>query len=139
MNPVGVDPRWEVFEPFQAHLLGDFPLVCVLFQHPFLSFADTSPRHSTLKLTKVNTYGLVFEWNGTSPNLKPVLLAAHQGSYSVDKLAHTKTYLEFSQTSYRSNPALSISGLTLRSLDISTVIDSIRTALNRAVANNGAH
>jgi hypothetical protein len=37
-------------------------------------------RHSTLKLTKVNTYGLVFEWKGTSPELKPVLLAAHQGA-----------------------------------------------------------
>ncbi len=32
MDPVGVDPRWEVFEPFQAHLLGDFPLVCVYSQ-----------------------------------------------------------------------------------------------------------
>lgn len=38
-------------------------------------------RHSTLSLTKVNTYGLLFEWTGSDKSLKPVLLAAHQGAY----------------------------------------------------------
>ncbi|KAF9453562.1 carboxypeptidase S [Macrolepiota fuliginosa MF-IS2] len=76
MDSVGIDPRWEVFKPFQSYLLGAFPLV-----------------HSTLKLTKVNTYGLVFEWKGTSPELKPVLLAAHQDvvpveSRTVDEWTH---------------------------------------------------
>ncbi|KAF9450372.1 carboxypeptidase S [Macrolepiota fuliginosa MF-IS2] len=67
MDPVGVDPRWEVFEPFQKYLLEAFPLV-----------------HSTLKLTKVNTYGLIFEWEGSSPELKPILLAAHQDVVPVE-------------------------------------------------------
>lgn len=35
--------------------------------------------HSTLELTKVNTYGLVYVWKGTDSSLKPLLLAAHQG------------------------------------------------------------
>lgn len=37
--------------------------------------------HTTLKLTKVNTYGLLYEWEGTDASLKPLLLAAHQGAY----------------------------------------------------------
>ena len=37
--------------------------------------------HSTLKLTKVNTYGLVFHWQGSNTGLKPILLAAHQGVF----------------------------------------------------------
>ena len=36
-------------------------------------------RHSTLTLTKVNTWGLLYEWEGSDPSLKPLLLAAHQG------------------------------------------------------------
>lgn len=35
--------------------------------------------HTNLKLTKVNTYGLYYEWKGTDESLKPLLLAAHQG------------------------------------------------------------
>ncbi|KAI0352310.1 carboxypeptidase S [Trametes cingulata] len=61
MGPVGEDPRWKVFGPFHDYLLKSFPLV-----------------HSTLQLTKVNTWGLVYEWKGSDPSLKPVLLAAHQ-------------------------------------------------------------
>ena len=34
--------------------------------------------HSTLKLTKVNTWGLVYAWKGSDASLKPLLLAAHQ-------------------------------------------------------------
>ncbi|KAJ7155550.1 hypothetical protein C8R43DRAFT_884619 [Mycena crocata] len=64
MPPVGQDPRWDVFAPFHDYLLEAFPLV-----------------HSTLSLTKVNTYGLLFEWKGSDKSLKPVLLAAHQGTY----------------------------------------------------------
>lgn len=37
--------------------------------------------HSTLKLTKVNTFALWYEWAGSDPSLKPVLLTAHQGVY----------------------------------------------------------
>ncbi|KAI0793902.1 carboxypeptidase S [Fomes fomentarius] len=61
MLPVGEDPRWDVFGPFHDYLLKAFPLV-----------------HSSLQLTKVNTWGLVYEWKGSDASLKPLLLAAHQ-------------------------------------------------------------
>ncbi|KAF8920578.1 hypothetical protein CPB85DRAFT_1372686 [Mucidula mucida] len=61
MDPVGVDPRWETMGLFHDYLLGAFPLV-----------------HETLSLTKVNTYGLLYEWTGSDASLKPGLLAAHQ-------------------------------------------------------------
>lgn len=35
--------------------------------------------HSALSLTKVNTYALMYVWEGSDASLKPVLLAAHQG------------------------------------------------------------
>jgi hypothetical protein len=34
--------------------------------------------HSTLSLTKVNTYGLVYTWKGSDDSLKPLVLMAHQ-------------------------------------------------------------
>ncbi|KAI0924588.1 hypothetical protein AcW2_005436 [Taiwanofungus camphoratus] len=61
MDPVGVDPRWEAFGPFHDYLLSSFPKI-----------------HTTLKLTKVNTYGLVYAWKGSDESLKPLLLTAHQ-------------------------------------------------------------
>jgi len=41
-------------------------------------------RHSTLKLTKVNTYGLHYEWTGSDSTLKPIMLTAHQDVVPVD-------------------------------------------------------
>ncbi|EAU90337.2 Gly-X carboxypeptidase [Coprinopsis cinerea okayama7 len=67
MGPIDEDPRWKAFEPFHEYLLGSFPLV-----------------HTTLKLTKVNTYGLLYEWVGSDTSLKPLLLAAHQDVVPVD-------------------------------------------------------
>ncbi|TFK26213.1 Gly-X carboxypeptidase [Coprinopsis marcescibilis] len=67
MGPIDEDPRWKVFAPFHDYLLGAFPLV-----------------HTTLKLTKVNTYGLLYEWVGSDTSLKPLLLAAHQDVVPVD-------------------------------------------------------
>ncbi|KAF8070006.1 hypothetical protein FPV67DRAFT_1578960 [Lyophyllum atratum] len=61
MGPVGEDPRWDAFAPFHDYLLGAFPLV-----------------HTTLQLTKVNTYGLLYVWQGSDFSLKPIVLAAHQ-------------------------------------------------------------
>ncbi|KAI0741917.1 carboxypeptidase S [Daedaleopsis nitida] len=61
MLPVGDDPRWEAFGPFHDYLLQAFPLT-----------------HTTLQLTKVNTYGLVYLWKGSDSSLKPLLLTAHQ-------------------------------------------------------------
>ncbi|KAH9027920.1 carboxypeptidase S, partial [Lactarius hengduanensis] len=67
MGPVGVDERWEAFGPFHDYLLRSFPLT-----------------HETLTLTKVNTYGLLYEWKGSGDTLKPLLLAAHQDVVPVD-------------------------------------------------------
>ncbi|KAF5344591.1 hypothetical protein D9758_013906 [Tetrapyrgos nigripes] len=61
MDPVGVDPRWETFGPLQDYLVSAFPLA-----------------NSQLSLAKVNTYGLLYEWAGSDPSLKPIVLAAHQ-------------------------------------------------------------
>ncbi|KAI3619693.1 gly-x carboxypeptidase [Moniliophthora roreri] len=63
MDPVGVDPRWETFSKLHEYLATAFPLV-----------------HAKLDLQKVNTYGLLFEWAGSDTSLKPLLLAAHQGT-----------------------------------------------------------
>ncbi|WP_254245103.1 M20/M25/M40 family metallo-hydrolase [Hymenobacter sp. BRD67] len=49
------------FGQLQAYLRRTFPLV-----------------HQQLKLQKVNRYGLLYEWPGTDPTLKPLLLLAHQ-------------------------------------------------------------
>jgi Gly-Xaa carboxypeptidase len=40
--------------------------------------------HKHLELTKVNTYGLVYIWKGSSDSLKPLLLMAHQDVVPVD-------------------------------------------------------
>ncbi|KAI0251446.1 carboxypeptidase S [Lactifluus subvellereus] len=61
MGPIGVDERWEIFGQFHDHLAESFPLT-----------------HETLTPTKVNTYGLLYEWKGSDVSLKPLLLAAHQ-------------------------------------------------------------
>jgi carboxypeptidase PM20D1 len=49
------------FDQFQAYLQRTFPLV-----------------HQRLKRQSVNHYGLLYEWSGTAPALKPLLLLAHQ-------------------------------------------------------------
>lgn len=67
MGPVGVDERWKAFKPFHDYLFRSFPLT-----------------HETLTLTKVNTYGLLYEWKGSDDTLKPLLLAAHQDVVPVD-------------------------------------------------------
>ncbi|KAF7308645.1 Gly-X carboxypeptidase [Mycena chlorophos] len=74
MPDVGQDPRWEVFAPFHDYLNASFPLV-----------------YSTLSLTKVNTYGLLYEWTGSDASLKPILLAAHQDVVPVEP----KTYADW--------------------------------------------
>ncbi|KAL5537035.1 hypothetical protein ACEPAF_858 [Sanghuangporus sanghuang] len=67
MGPVGVDERWEAFAPFHEFLEKSYPLI-----------------HAKLNLTKVNTYGLIYEWTGSDPSLKPLLLTAHQDVVPVD-------------------------------------------------------
>ena len=58
---VDVDPRWKPFDKFHEVLKDLFPLI-----------------HDRAKLDKVNRYGLVFTLTGTSENLKPIMLTAHQ-------------------------------------------------------------
>ncbi|KAH9066867.1 hypothetical protein EDB87DRAFT_1573733 [Lactarius vividus] len=80
MGPVGVDERWEAFGPFHDYLLRSFPLTEDDYHHDLAH--QTS--HETLILTKVNTYGLLYEWKGSDDTLKPLLLAAHQDVVPVD-------------------------------------------------------
>lgn len=80
MDPVGVDPRWEKFAVFHDYLVKSFPLVYVVSgPHHEYKIDVCHHRHSTLELTKVNTYGLIFVWKGSDATLKPLLLAGHQG------------------------------------------------------------
>ena len=58
---VDVDPRWKTFDKFHEVLQDLFPLI-----------------HNKAKLDKVNRYGLVFTFKGTSSALKPVMFTAHQ-------------------------------------------------------------
>lgn len=55
------DPRWGTFDNFHDTLKDLFPLI-----------------HGHAKLEKVNRYGLVYTFQGTSKDLKPILLTAHQ-------------------------------------------------------------
>lgn len=55
------DTRWLTFVKLHEYLEHAFPLV-----------------HKTLKLDKVNTYGLVYTWEGSDSSLKPTMLMAHQ-------------------------------------------------------------
>ena len=55
------------FEGLQAYLRTTFPKL-----------------HVALKLTKVNGYGLLYEWTGSDPGLAPVVLLAHQDVVPVE-------------------------------------------------------
>lgn len=68
MGPVGEDPRWDVMYDLALYLERTFPLV-----------------HSTLKLEKVNTHGLLYTWEGSDSSLKPTVLMAHQDTVPVEK------------------------------------------------------
>ncbi len=41
-------------------------------------------RHKMLRRTTVNTYALVYHWQGSDSALKPLLLTAHQDVVPVD-------------------------------------------------------
>ncbi|KAJ9105002.1 hypothetical protein QFC20_004443 [Naganishia adeliensis] len=42
-------------------------------------------KYKTLSVEKVNTYGLAYEWTGSDPSLKPLMLAAHQDVVPVER------------------------------------------------------
>ncbi|ORY87001.1 vacuolar carboxypeptidase-like protein Cps1 [Protomyces lactucae-debilis] len=54
------DERWATREPFIAFLAESFPLL-----------------HQQLKLERINTYGLLYTWQGSDASLKPTVLMAH--------------------------------------------------------------
>ncbi|CCH46022.1 Carboxypeptidase S [Wickerhamomyces ciferrii] len=60
-DPLVNPEQWKNFTKFHWFLESQFPLV-----------------YQKLEVTKPNIYGLVFEWKGSDPNLKPLLLIAHQ-------------------------------------------------------------
>lgn len=63
-NPPTVeeDPEyWTKFIKFHEYLKTAFPAV-----------------HEHLEVVKINTYSLVYIWKGSNPDLKPLMLAAHQ-------------------------------------------------------------
>ncbi|EUC53662.1 gly-Xaa carboxypeptidase [Rhizoctonia solani AG-3 Rhs1AP] len=67
MDPVGTDPRWEVFYKLSEHLLETYPKV-----------------HTTLTQTRINTHALLYHWPGSDNTLKPIFLTAHQDVVPVD-------------------------------------------------------
>ncbi|KDN40015.1 carboxypeptidase S [Tilletiaria anomala UBC 951] len=66
------DPeRWaRVFSPFRAYLERTFPTI--------------HAPGSKVSRTLVNEHGLLFEWPGADPSLKPLLLMAHQDAVPVE-------------------------------------------------------
>ncbi|GJJ11290.1 hypothetical protein Clacol_005522 [Clathrus columnatus] len=67
MGAINEDIRWEVFGRLHEYLRNSYPLI-----------------YKTLNLTTVNTYGLVYHWQGSDQSLKPLLLTAHQDVVPVD-------------------------------------------------------
>ncbi|KAI7573726.1 carboxypeptidase S [Hortaea werneckii] len=61
MGPVGEDKRWDTRFDFHKYLANTFPRM-----------------HKSLKVEKVNTFGLVYTWQGSDTSLKPLVLMAHQ-------------------------------------------------------------
>ncbi|KAH8834869.1 carboxypeptidase S [Flagelloscypha sp. PMI_526] len=63
------DPSaWTQFGPFHEYLEKAFPLI-----------------HENLKLEKVNTYGLLYTWEGSDSTLQPALFMAHQDVVPVEQ------------------------------------------------------
>ena len=54
-------------------------LSCTCLYQRACPFILNPSRYSTLSITKVNTWGLVYVWKGRNSSLKPLLLTAHQG------------------------------------------------------------
>ncbi|KAF9501781.1 carboxypeptidase S [Pleurotus eryngii] len=67
MGPVGQDPRWKVHTNFHEYLEQAFPQI-----------------HKALKLETVNTYGLLYTWQGSATSLKPLLMMAHLDTVPVN-------------------------------------------------------
>lgn len=62
------EPRWKPFAEFHQYLEKTFPLA-----------------HKHLKLEKINKFSLVYTWQGSNTDKKPLLLAAHYDVVPVQK------------------------------------------------------
>ncbi|KAF8187111.1 hypothetical protein BJ912DRAFT_970122 [Pholiota molesta] len=60
MGPVDEDERWAPFEDMHNYLRNTFPLI-----------------HSTLNLTTIGGYSLVYTWPGRAEDSKPLMLTGH--------------------------------------------------------------
>ncbi|WWC71375.1 uncharacterized protein I206_105330 [Kwoniella pini CBS 10737] len=63
---VGEDNRWDKFYKFTEYLEKSFPLV-----------------HKHLKRTPLYTHAAIYEWEGSDPSLKPLLLTGHSDTVPV--------------------------------------------------------
>ncbi|CAH0032656.1 unnamed protein product [Clonostachys rhizophaga] len=66
LGRLGEDKRWDVFYSFEKYLRKTFPLL-----------------HEKLHLELVNEHGLLYTWQGSDEQLKPILLMAHQDTVPV--------------------------------------------------------
>lgn len=74
-----LEPRWAEMEKFHGFLKDTFPLV-----------------HKHLKLEKINKFALVYTWQGTNTEKKPILLTAHYDVVPVqDETVDQWTYPPF--------------------------------------------
>ncbi|KAG5220585.1 hypothetical protein IMY05_C4560000800 [Salix suchowensis] len=80
MGPVGQDPRWKVHTNFHEYLEQAFPQMLVRVPHMKSSLNHFYSSHKALKLETVNTYGLLYTWQGSATSLKPLLMMAHLGN-----------------------------------------------------------
>lgn len=98
--------------------------------------------HKHLKKTRINTYGLVYEWTGTDKELKPFMLAGHQGQNHISRpiivrsppmtlTSHTSC---LQQTPSPSSEARSTSGSSLPSAANTSVHASSASALPYSLA-----
>ena len=96
-GPVDQDPVWHPFADLHGYLEQTFPRVsvplCTCF--PLLHLAT---RYDNLNVTRVNTYGLVFHWQG-STDAKPFLSTAHQGCFSHHVSTITANLIQMSSPS----------------------------------------
>lgn len=84
MGEVGTDSRWDKFAIFHQYLSQAFPQVYVTILYTqsicFHTELASNSSHQNLRLTKINTYALLYVWEGSDGSLKPLLLNAHQGA-----------------------------------------------------------
>ena len=96
-GPVDQDPVWHPFADLHGYLEQTFPRVsvplCTCFPLPHLA-----TRYDNLNVTRVNTYGLVFHWQG-STDAKPFLSTAHQGCFSHHVSTITANLIQMSSPS----------------------------------------